>query len=500
VRTLPALALVLAACGLSCGDSGSRDDSASHGAVPSAARGTDAIALRVPRAGGLARAYVFPKLDSMVWRSAEPMPAIDRILALDVDEGVIAVVNDKGLPARMDLRLGRAVTATKTKLTSLGSADGSAIYGIGAAGVVVRLTPTGDWTYKPPSRPRVLVPQPDGSLLIFADKGAETLLWRVRPPENRIADTAHLPHIQSATRTTVGDRIYFTVDSGIVGVTGRALDPLQHVGFDKPIKAITPTPSGDRLYVAEEESNELKVVDRYTEKITGAVEFPGSVADVRMDPMGRYLIVRPTSGDSVWVMAIGTDRVIGAIRTEWRADLPAVTPEGSVATVAGADVVFVDGETLKPVRAIQGGAADFWYFFFWNGFRPRAASLDQPIQFPSDEPDSAATDTAALGNAFSGASDSAHAAAATPVAPKDTTPAVVQGFTVQFAALLSEQKAKELAAAIQIAGGQQARVVVTPRAGATIYRVVLGPFPTRADADRAGKEAKQSYWIYEGAP
>jgi len=29
---------------------------------------------------------------------------------------------------------------------------------------------------------------------------------------------------------------------------------------------------------------------------------------------------------------------------------------------------------------------------------------------------------------------------------------------------------------------------------------VLGPYPTREEAERIGRESKQSYWIYEGGP
>jgi cell division protein FtsN len=38
------------------------------------------------------------------------------------------------------------------------------------------------------------------------------------------------------------------------------------------------------------------------------------------------------------------------------------------------------------------------------------------------------------------------------------------------------------------------------RDGSTIYRVVMGPYTTREEAERVGREAKQSYWIYEGGP
>jgi cell division septation protein DedD len=86
--------------------------------------------------------------------------------------------------------------------------------------------------------------------------------------------------------------------------------------------------------------------------------------------------------------------------------------------------------------------------------------------------------------------------AAPAIVPIDTAP---RGFVVSFAALLSEQRARDLAAQIKVRG-QAARVVGTQREGTTIYRVLLGPFPTRDEAERVGRESGQTYWVYEGTP
>jgi cell division septation protein DedD len=111
---------------------------------------------------------------------------------------------------------------------------------------------------------------------------------------------------------------------------------------------------------------------------------------------------------------------------------------------------------------------------------------------------------------FAGPSDSARAAndstaprrdsagAPAPV-PQDTAVKRPQGFTVSFAALLVPERARELAAQIRV-GSENARVITAMRDGSAIYRVVLGPYPTREEAERVGRESKQSYWVYEGGP
>jgi hypothetical protein len=183
---------------------------------------------------------------------------------------------------------------------------------------------------------------------------------------------------------------------------------------------------------------------------------------------------------------------VGTLATAWRADLPFVAPDGGLALAQGADVIIADGETLRPITRTRDGAADFWYPFRWTGFRPRDAALDQPVQFVGPLGDSArrAQDSTAA------KTDSTSATAAL---PRDTGAHHPTGFVVSFAALLVPDKARELASQI-VVGSEHARVVTAVRDGQTVYRVVLGPYPTREEADRVGKESKQSYWVYEGAP
>jgi cell division septation protein DedD len=88
----------------------------------------------------------------------------------------------------------------------------------------------------------------------------------------------------------------------------------------------------------------------------------------------------------------------------------------------------------------------------------------------------------------------------TTAAPVTTNPATPStGFTVSFAALLSEDKAQQLASTIRV-NNVAAHVVTTSTAGSPIFRVVLGPYPTRDEAVKVGRASKREYWIYEGSP
>jgi hypothetical protein len=313
-----------------------------------------------------------------------------------------------------------------------------------------------------------------------------------------VLDSTVLPLSGRGVRTQVGDRVYFTVDSGLVGIKVKDLSPVGAIKLTNRVAALAPTPSGDRLYVAMAGDSGLSVVDRYTESAKTSIELPEPPSELRMDALGRYLLARNPKADSAWVIAIGDNRLVGAVATRWETDLPAVTPDGMLALLGGKDVSFVDPEKLKVKSSVAGGAKDFWYFFAWDGFRPRAQGLDQPVTFPSD---SIQRDSLAASSTPSGTSSSLPAPVAQdtvrPSAPTATMPS--SGFTVSFAALLSEEKAQQIAGGIKV-NGNAAHVVSTMTAGAPIFRVVMGPYPTREEADKIGRAAKHEYWIYEGSP
>jgi cell division protein FtsN len=42
--------------------------------------------------------------------------------------------------------------------------------------------------------------------------------------------------------------------------------------------------------------------------------------------------------------------------------------------------------------------------------------------------------------------------------------------------------------------------VATQTSGTILYRVVLGPYGSEAEAERAGKQSGRDYWVYEGEP
>ena len=447
-----------------------------------------------------------------------------RVLAFDPDAGSIAYVDRNGLPGRIDLRSGTVGVASRMKLASLASSDGWSIYGIAANGSITRLTPSGDWTFAPQKRARLVLPQSDGTLLVLTDHGTDLGVIRLRPPDTDVIDSAAVPDAPRILHAQVGDRVYFGIDSSLVSLRGRSLQVATPLHLDGDVRAVTPTPSGDRLFVATDSSRTLIIVDRYRDQIERSIELPGAVSALRMDPLGRYVLARAGTGDSAWVVAVGTDRVIGSVETEWRDDLPLVAPDGALLLAQGKDVAIVDGETLRPRSKVPGGASDFWHVIVWNGFRPRAGGLDQPVTFADSDSSKAkadSADTAVVAPAPKPPPDTSNGQAATPPTPRpprfpiprpappripvDTAAntaaqqARSHGWIVSFATFVSESPARKRAALISV-DGQNARVVAGQTNGTTIYRVILGPYPTKADAERVGRASRESFWVFEGNP
>jgi cell division septation protein DedD len=174
-----------------------------------------------------------------------------------------------------------------------------------------------------------------------------------------------------------------------------------------------------------------------------------------------------------------------------------ITPDGDLALLSAKDVTLVDPEKLSVKSTVTGGAKDFWYFFAWDGFRPRPQGLDQPVTFPGD---SVPHDSLAASSTPS----TTPPPTAAPTAADTSTAAAPgarpsAGFTVQFAALLTDDKAQQLASTIKV-GANTAHVTSTSIGGSPIFRVVMGPFATKDEAEKIGRTSKRAYWVYEGSP
>ena len=457
-------------------------------ARPATVRGPDALFMRIPRAGGAVRVVAFPNIDSTVWSSTGLVDPPGRVLGFDDDAGVMAMIDAKSRPVLVDFRGGRIDDEVRFPIDAAISFDGSTIYGVTAKGDVVRRSTSDSLRIRVDAPARSVFPLRDGSLLVWSGTAERGRLSRIRPPSSDVVDTLAIPAADFATGSGVGDRLYFASGDKLQAVQTRTMQLSAPIAIGGKINDVALTPSGDRIYVLADVGGKptLVFVDRYRWQIASSLPLEGKPRELRVDPIGRYVLVRGAR-DNVTVIGTAVNRVVGTVRSEWRTDLPLVAPDGSIETVVGNDVIFVGAEDQRQISRVQGGAAEMWFSFWWTGFRPRAAGLDQPVTF--DSATTVVTDSAAVAT-----SDTA------PVTQPPVTDSVAKptGFTVSFFTLLSEQRAQTEAAAIRV-GDQTAHVETVVRNGVPMYRVILGPYATCAEAQRVARAAgKAGAWIPEG--
>ena len=499
LRHLPRL-LLLAAALAGCGEPVATS-AALTGSGP-----YEALLVRVPRDGGQVRVYR-PGEDSVLWRSRDVAPPTERLLGFDEYLGTLVARDSTGLAYGVSLRVGGVERMGTARLGGDAVADGAAIFSTGESGHLVRTTPVSTWSWAPPEPPTAIVPLPDGGALVVGDRtDADAVMRRVRPPTAAPVDSLAVESLDFLRRTSAADLVWGVADGDVLAIRTRDLTVLFSEAVSGRIRDIETTPSGDRLYVAAGNAS-LQVVDRFAQTETDAIDLPAPAAALRMDPEGAYLLARAAVGDTFFVVAIGTGRVVATVAGTWREDLPVATPAGTVVTARGADVVEVEIASGRERMRVPAGAADLWRLVRWDGFRPRRANLDGRLA-AAQPADTAAADSAfaAMVRARYGqaAGDTALDAGGAPATSPDAAvgggggaaggeaDAPAAHWMVGFATLADATAARALAGRVR-----GARVEPTTKDGAPAWRVVLGPFDTREAAERAGMAADLPFWVFD---
>ena len=138
-----------------------------------------------------------------------------------------------------------------------------------------------------------------------------------------------------------GDLLAVGTDSGVI-----FLDPLgkrspARVPDSPHTRSLVFSPSGHRLYAAGS-GRELLVIDRFGHSVLKRIVLPGTAAALRVDFFGNWLLARAAAGDSVWIVDLDAERVVGTVSTPWDRDLPAVAAPRTLVARRDKDVVALD--------------------------------------------------------------------------------------------------------------------------------------------------------------
>lgn len=443
-----AAGLVLSVAG--CG----REPDLAAGNLPAVGRGPEVTTvLRVPREGGAARLYRIPNLEPSSWKLEDKLPPLQRTLGADPEQGFVFLLDKKRNVVALDLETRRIRPSLEQVRYATVGPDG-ALYAVDTGKTVtqmMRRTPV-RFRSKLQGAPRELHATMSGTLIasLAGDEAKVEVLGSERPPSS-----FEVPPGKQAL-TLWGDLVAIAADSAVViyqteGDSDGDRDRIS-IPVSGDAKAVMFSPSGHRIYVARA-SDGLLVLDRVSGTELQEIDLPGPAIGLSGDLFGQWVLVRPASGDSAWVVDVGRGGFVGTVDVEWDDDLPAMVSPNTLVTRRGKDIVAVDlaGKGF-PVRGkIEDGAGDSWLPLAWHP--------------PQEENVPINADSAAL----AAAADSAKAAQV----------------YLQVSSSQNPTWAEELSQRLRAAGLPAA--VLKPARSDEAYRVVLGPYATREQAEETGR-------------
>lgn len=417
-----------------------------------------AAAIRLPAKGGIPQLYRLPRLTSIDGVLRGKLPPVERVIGLDAESEYLFLTTAKHELLSFDLGSGRVDTvATNVRQAALGP-DGT-LYAVDSMRHVISLSRRTRfaWPQALTALPRDLFGATDQHLVGIVPQGKLLVAAADQPPTVR---TIAAGGDVAATRW--GDLVAVASDSGVTfyDPVGRR-DPAFVKLADAP-RALAFSPSGHRIYVARRSVPGLAVLDRYEHKELDGIALPGPVAALRLDPLGRWLLARPTVGDSAWIVDLPIKRLTGIVPTAWQPDLPALSPDGVLIYRRGNDVIAARPDSLNEIGKVTNGAADLWVLTTWL-----------PRGVPASIASTAAADSA--GTAGGAGAEG---------------PLYVQVSTSQ-----NPDWSGHLADDLTRAG--LAARVLPPQHPDDGYRVVLGPYATREQAEAIGRRLGRPFWIYQ---
>ena len=430
--------------------------------LPDATQAPPATTLiRFPRGGGEARLYSPFSLETVDWRvPMGELPPLTQAVGADLDQRLaFALASDRSVVA-LDLTSGRVRSFLEGVDYAVVGPNGTLFTIDDSLRVsqLHRLTPV-RFTSSLAVLPVAAYGTRTGRLLAMTDTaggggggGGLTVLGSDQP-----AVTIPLPAGPSAA-SHWGDVVAVATDSGIA---------IHEVGSDSNVRILevpgSPTgvafsPSGHRLY-AVGTTPQLTVIDRYREEILASVPLPGPAGTIRSDPYGGWLLLRPAQSDSVWVIDVGTSTLRGQVGTSWAKDFPTII--GTTLLVRqGRDIVALDmsSEVFQERGRIPNGGDDLYLTVPWT---PRQ--------------------------------DDRYADRLAPEAGDNEVPN--GAVYLQISSSRNPKWAADLVHLMETAGLPASRL--DPGEGEEAYRVVLGPYQTREEAEDVARTLGRPSFIYQ---
>jgi cell division septation protein DedD len=286
------------------------------------------------------------------------------------------------------------------------------------------------------------------------------------------------------------------------------LEPTESVRLDARPFTLAASPSSHRIYVGLDGERALIVVDRFSWRPRERGRFQTPIRELRPSTAGDYILA--FDGSVAWLLLPESDDPI-ELDLEWRSDLPIGLPGGGVLGVRDGAMwmLTVPGDQANRIDAAAGA---WWLPVSWVPSRQRMqvarrrdepepeGAAEGPDREPGEEPEPVAqteteevtTEADAAVGAGVGAADVESAVPVVSVPP---------GF---YAVAASSQRVGGVHDLSEALEGDGYPALVVPRrdeANEIWYRVMVGPFGTRDEAEdtllRLRRERGIQGWVRE---
>jgi hypothetical protein len=389
----------------------------------------------------------------------DKLPPVQQVVGADAEQGVVFALDGKRNLITLDLETRRVRPyLEQVRAATLG--PDNALYAVDSGNSVTQMVRRAPVRFrnKLQGNPRQVYATMSGALL--ARVGDKAPVLEVLGSDRSPVSTT-LPGEPFAP-SFFGDLIAVATDTAVVLLQTQGTNAPKSIRLSGHPKAVIFSPSGHRLYVAQED-DELLVLDRFSGERLAAIDLPGAAKGLRSDRFGQWLLVQPAEGDSAWIIDIGRSRLSGTVPTRWAGDLPAVASPNTLLLRRGKDVVGFDlsAKGMPEVGRVADGAADEWLPLPWRPARDAEA----------------AADTSALAEA-------------------DTGKARASVY-LQVSSSQNPAWANELADKLRGAGLPAS--VLAPTRSDEAHRVVLGPYATREQAEETGRKIGMPSFVVSGA-
>ena len=416
-----------------------------------------AVAFRFPASGGLARLYRLPNLEEVTWRfELGRRRAVQMVGFVSDDDLIYALAereDDTALDLiALDLVAGRARTIDTSVTTAAIGPTGTAYVfrPDGTVGEVEHRT-TEIWadTLQFPAlgvwgaargKLLTLLETDTSRELVLLARGQDPIRHELPNGELAVSNWARL--------------VAVVVDSGVVTID--PTDPESH-----RFVAITPRPrlatfstSGHQIYVAGEQN--LVVIDRFQNMVGDSLSMPGRISAMRVGPLGRRMLAYSEDEGIIWVVDLSELAVAASLTGSWEADLPAIATDGTILMRRAGALVAHAGDDFAEAGVGSADGDDLWMVAQWDPRRP-ALELARDSTQSERETD--------------------------------------RSIFVQISSSRNAAWAQALADELSRAG--MPATVLPADSTDELYRVVMGPYSTREEAESSARRLGRPFFIRE---